>query len=76
MSAELNNSWALNKVGEYYRKKGELDNAKLYYQKAISSPIKVRCAYAYYNLANYYYKDNKKKYSEYMKIYEQLKKEE
>jgi len=76
MSAELNNSWALNKVGEYYRKNNELAKAKLYYQKAISSPIKERCAYAYYNLANYYYKDNKKKYDNYMKMFEQLKIEE
>ncbi len=76
MSAELNNSWALNKVGEYYRKNGELDKAKLYYKKAISSPIKERNAYAYFNLANYYYKDNEKKYTEYMNMFNKLKKED
>ncbi len=76
MSAELNNSWALNKVGEYYRKNGELDKAKLYYKKAISSQIKERNAYAYFNLANYYYKDNEKKYTEYMNMFNKLKKED
>lgn len=76
MSAELNNSWALNKVGEYYRKNGELDKAKLYYKKAISSPIKERNAYAYYNLANYCYKDNDKKYKEYMNMFNKLKRED
>ena len=73
ISADMNESWALNKVGEYYRKKGNLDKAFIYYSKSIESPLKERSAFGYYNLAEYYYKDDKKKYKEYMDMYNKLK---
>lgn len=57
ISADLNNSWALNKVGEYYRNKGDLKTAFIYYSKSIECPINERCKYAYYNLAKYYYEN-------------------
>lgn len=78
ISADMNNSWALNKVGEYYRKNNDLIKAYLYYSKAIECPIQERCYYAYYNLAEYYYKEgfkdlnikkDDKKYTEYMKLF-------
>jgi TPR repeat protein len=56
ISADMNNSWALNKVGEYYRKNNDLKTAFIYYNKAIECPIKEICRFAYYNLAEYYYK--------------------
>lgn len=60
ISADMNNSWALNKMGEYYRKKGDLKSAFIYYTKAIECPIKERNKYAYYNLAKYYYEKGNK----------------
>lgn len=57
ISADMNNSWALNKVGEYYRKNKDLKTAFIYYNKAIECPIKETCKYAYFNLAEYYYKN-------------------
>ena len=78
ISADMNNSWALNKVGEYYRKNNDLIKAYLYYSKAIECPIQERSYYAYYNLAEYYYKEgfkdlnikkDDKKYTEYMKLF-------
>lgn len=53
-AANLGESWACNKVGEYYRK----NNMKLafkYYNDAIDSNIRTLCFYAYYNLAKYFY---------------------
>ena len=60
ISADMNNSWALNKVGEYYRKNNDLKTAFIYYNKAIECPIKEICRFAYYNLAEYYYKNGNK----------------
>ena len=72
ISADLGDSWALNKVGEYYRQKGNLDKAYIYYKKSIESPKKERNKWGYYNLAKYYYDkgckyENKDTYDEYMK---------
>ena len=82
LSADLNNSWALNKVGEYYRIKGDLIKAYDYYIKSIECPINERNYYGYYNLAKYYYscgnkelnieKDNNKKI-EYLEIFNRHK---
>ncbi len=81
ISADMGNSYALNKVGEYYRKKGQLNKAFIYYSKAIETPISERYKYAYYNLAEYYYKNgykelgikkDKKIYDEYMKNYSKM----
>ena len=81
ISADQGNSYALNKVGEYYRKKGQLNKAFIYYSKAIETPISERYKYAYYNLAEYYYKNgykelgikkDKKIYDEYMKNYSKM----
>ena len=83
ISADMCESWALNKVGEYYRKNGNLELAFIYYNKAIECPLKERNPYAYYNLATYYYKNgfnqlnidkSNKKYEEYMSMFEKLKK--
>lgn len=83
ISADMNESWALNKVGEYYRKNNDLSLAFIYYKKAIECPLSERNAYAYYNLANYYYKNgcsllniesSKEIYDEYMSMFEKLKK--
>lgn len=60
-SAELGESWACNKIGEYYRTgtfvKLNMETAYKYYNLAIDSEVKNCCFYAYYNLAKYYYKD-------------------
>jgi TPR repeat protein len=51
----MGNSWALNKVGEYYRVvEKDLDKAYIYYKKAVESPIKERSEYAQNNLKKYY----------------------
>lgn len=83
ISADMNESWALNKVGEYYRKNNDLSLAYIYYKKAILCPLSERNAYAYYNLAKYYYKNgypllnikaSKDIYDEYMSMFKKLKK--
>ena len=53
----MNESWALNKVGEYYRKNKDYKTAFIYYQKSIETPINERIGYGYYNLAKYYYEN-------------------
>lgn len=53
-SANLGESWACNKVGEYYRHKN-MELAFKYYNAAIDSNIRTTCFYAYYNLAKYFY---------------------
>lgn len=59
LSSSLGESWALNKIGEYYRNgiyvKKDLEKAFEYYNKAIDSPINTVSYYAYYNLAKYFY---------------------
>lgn len=60
ISADLFNSWALNKVGEYYRKNNDLKKAYYYYKKAIECPINERDKKSYYNLAKYYYSGGNK----------------
>ena len=57
ISADIGNSWALNRMGEYYRSNNDLKTAFMYYNKAIDCPINERNAYAYYNLAKYYYEN-------------------
>ena len=59
-SADLGESWACNKIGEFYRQgiyvKKDLNKAFDYYTKAINVEINCCCFHAYYNLAKYYYK--------------------
>lgn len=55
ISADMENSWALNKIGEYYRLKKDNEKAYYYYRKATLSPISERTNWAYYNLYNYFY---------------------
>mgnify|MGYP003295750771 CR=1 FL=1 len=55
MSGDLGESWALNKLGEFYRKKGELSDAFFYYNESIKSHSYEKHYYAYYNLAKYFY---------------------
>ena len=83
ISADMMESWALNKVGEYYRLNNDLKTAYLYYSKSIECPLNERNAYAYYNLAEYYYKNGYKelnikkdinKYNEYINLFNKLKK--
>ena len=85
MSADLDNSWALNKVGEILRLKGNLKDAYFYYIKSIECPISERNYYGYYNLAKYYYLNGFKelgidrdmnKYNEYISIFEKNNKSE
>ena len=60
-SANLGESWACNKVGEYYRKGiGNKKDFKLafdYYNKALDCNYRNICYYAKYNLAKYFYLD-------------------
>ena len=57
ISADMNECWALNKVGEYYRKNKDLKTAFIYYSKAIETPITERIKHPFYNLAKYYYEN-------------------
>lgn len=59
-SASLKESWACNKMGEYYRKKKEYKTAFSYYQDALEANEKKLCYYAYYNLAKYFYQNGSK----------------
>ncbi len=69
LSADLKESWALNKVGEHYRLNGDLNTAYMYYNEAINAPLSERSYYAYYNLAKYYYFDvDKVKAKSYLEI--------
>ena len=58
-SANLEESWALNKTAEYYREgihcKKDLQKAYFYYTKALNVPLKLQSNYAKYNLAKYFY---------------------
>ena len=58
-SSLLDESWALNKIGEFYRNgiyvKKDMKKAFDYYNKAIEAPISTVSYYAFYNLAKYYY---------------------
>lgn len=58
-SANLNESWSCNKIGEFYRLgigiKKDQTKAYEYYKKSINVPIKLTNYYAYYNLAKYFY---------------------
>ena len=59
-SATLGESWACNKVGEYYRQGiivKDMDKAFNFYQRALESNYRTLCYYAYYNLAKYFYMD-------------------
>lgn len=60
-SANLGESWACNKVGEFYRKgtiqKANLKKAFEYYNKACEASIYSICFYAKYNLAHYFYEN-------------------
>lgn len=59
-AANLGESWACNKVGEYYRLgtiKKDIISSYNYYNKAIESNYRTTCYYAYYNLAKYFYKN-------------------
>ena len=83
LSADLYNSWALNKVGEYYRINREMKKAYDYYIKSIECPITERYYFGYYNLAKYYYScgnkelnilKDKDKELEYLEIFNNNKK--
>lgn len=54
-SAELGDAWALNRLGEYYRNNKDYETAFKCYLQSIDVPYENICAYAYYNLAKYYY---------------------
>lgn len=60
-SANLGDSWAQNKVGEFYRL-GKIDTINLekafyYYTLSSQSPKFILCNWSKYNLAKYFYKD-------------------
>ncbi len=57
-SANLGESWACNKVGEWYREgivEKDMEKAFYYYNRALESNYRTLCYYAYYNLAKYFY---------------------
>lgn len=58
-SANLGESWACNKVGEFYRlglgTEKDMKKAFSYYTKALDSDYLYVSYYAYYNLAKYFY---------------------
>lgn len=58
-SADINESWACNKIGEYYRlgigTNQDLKKAYYYYNLSINTPIYLINYYAKYNLAKYFY---------------------
>ncbi len=57
-AALLGESWACNKVGEFFRKgliKKDMKEAFNYYNKALESNYRTLCYYAFYNLAKYFY---------------------
>lgn len=59
-SADLGESWACNKVGEYYRQgitDKDIVKSFYYYNRATESNYKNVCYYSYYNLAKYFYKN-------------------
>lgn len=60
-AAELGESWAANKIGEFYRKgiaKGkDLEKAFYYYTISSDSLKFTLCPWSKYNLAKYFYKD-------------------
>lgn len=80
LAADLGESWACNKVGEYYRQgivQKDMQKAYQYYRLALESNYRTLCYYAYYNLAEYFYKEgydgvvlkkDEQKYEEYMTI--------
>lgn len=69
LSADLKESWALNKVGKYYLDNKDLETAFIYFEEAINCPLNERNYYAYFNLARYYYlKTDSKKALEYLTI--------
>ena len=53
----MGNSWALNRVGEYYRKNNNMDLAYLYYSASNECPISERCEYSSKNLDKYFKKN-------------------
>ena len=59
-SADLGESWACNKVGEWYRTgkiEKDMEKAFYYYNRALDSNYRTLCYYAYYNLAKYFYRE-------------------
>lgn len=58
-AAQHGESWAANKIGEYYRKgigtKKSLENAFNYYTLSSQAPQHTLCPWAKYNLAKYFY---------------------
>ena len=59
ISASLEESWASNKLGEWYRSgiyvKKDEKKAFNYYKQAIEVPINILNFWAYFNLAKHYY---------------------
>ena len=53
LCADMGNSWALNKMGEYYRMNGDIEKALMYYKLADSAPISERCLWARKNIERY-----------------------
>ena len=60
-SANLEESWAANRVGEYYRLgysvEKDMSKAFEYYTKSASASIHGICLWSKFNLAKYFYKD-------------------
>lgn len=54
-ASSLGESWAMNKLGEEERQKGNMKEAYNYYFNASEVPIYAACFYSYYNIAKYFY---------------------
>ncbi len=80
-SASLEESWALNKIGQWYRTgtflEKDMKKAYEYYNKALEVPQNILNHWAYFNLAKYFYMNgnyeaniekNQKKAIEYFEI--------
>lgn len=61
ISANLGESWAANKIGDFYRKgitkRKDLKKAYEYYKMSSDSPQFTLCKWSKYNLAKYFYED-------------------
>ena len=59
LAADMEESWACNKIGEFYRLgigiKKDINKSYEYYQKGLLSPITNRCYWNNYNLVKYFY---------------------
>ncbi len=54
-SANLGESWAANKIGNYYLKKNNYNEAYKYFNIGISTDLSSLCSWNYFNIAKFFY---------------------